>query len=58
MDQGNRDMTDMYREMFNPTTEELIAGYEKAIQKKREEIYVWEEYLQRLKGQSTLSGVK
>jgi hypothetical protein len=23
MDQGNRDMTDMYREMFNPTTEEL-----------------------------------
>jgi len=32
-------MTDMYREMFNPTTEELIAGYKKQIDRKEEEIH-------------------
>ena len=47
-----------YQEMFHPTREQIIAGYEKAIQKKREEIKVWEEYLQKLKGQTTLTGVE
>ena len=47
-------MTDMYRKMFYPTIEELIAGYEKAIQKKEEEIAVWKAYVQKLKDQAVL----
>ena len=47
-----------YQECFQPTREQLIAEYEKAIQKKREEIKVWEEYLKKLKGRATLDAVK
>lgn len=32
-------VSDMYREMFNPTREELIAGYKKQIDRKEEEIH-------------------
>lgn len=50
-------MTDMYREFFYPTREELIAGYEKAIKRKEEEIEVWRAYVRKLKGQATLNEV-
>ena len=51
-------MSDFYRELFHPTKEEVIAGYEKAIERKKEEIKVWEEYVRKLKGQTTLTSVE
>ena len=51
-------MTDFYRELFHPTKEELIAGYERMIKKKEEEIEVWREYVRKLKGQATLGEVE
>lgn len=50
-------MSDYYRELFHPTKDQIIEGYEKTIEKKKEEIRVWEEYVKKLKGQKTLTEV-
>ena len=51
-------MTDFYRELFHPTKEEIIAGYERTIERMEREIQVWKEHVRKLKGQATLNEVE
>jgi hypothetical protein len=48
---------DSYRRIFYPSKAEVIAGYEKMIKQKEEEIEVWRAYVRKLKGQATLNEV-
>lgn len=46
--------TNIYQKIFHPTLEDVIIGYEKQIQRKKDEIKVLEDHILHLKNQHKL----